>query len=249
MNTIFTIDKKDYTEEMSLSERYAVRALIHKNGMWAMQKSAAGDYKIPGGGVESGESYEEALIREVREETGLIVIPDSIREIGEVQEIRRDDFEKDKKYIAHSLHYFCEVKEELTETSMTEEELNRGYTFQWESLDKIISNNEKVQTEMWTIRDTKFLKWLKSRQDEFYKSLDFMKLGQAINRGQWQTAAMIERRMEKNANEAGIVELKQQFTGIRQCINRKNVNEAKQVLAVLISKRVKYLNHRVSDNL
>ena len=41
MNTIFTIDKKDYTEEMSLSERYAVRALIHKNGMWAMQKSAA----------------------------------------------------------------------------------------------------------------------------------------------------------------------------------------------------------------
>ena len=103
MNTIFTIDQKDYSEEMPLTERYAVRALICKNGLWAMQKSAAGDYKIPGGGVEEGESYEEALIREVREETGLLVIPDSIREIGEVLEIRRDSFEKDKKYINNIL--------------------------------------------------------------------------------------------------------------------------------------------------
>ncbi|MBQ4523749.1 MAG: NUDIX domain-containing protein [Lachnospiraceae bacterium] len=242
MNTIFTLDHKDYEEEMSLVERYAVRALICKNGLWAMQKSAAGDYKIPGGGVEEGESFEEALVREVREETGLIVIPDSIREIGEVQEIRKDSFEQDKKYIAHSLHYFCEVKEEVTETSMTENELNRGYTFHWERLDNIIQNNEEVQKEMWTIRDTKFLKWLKSRQDEFFKSLDFMKLGQAINRGQWQTAAMIERRMEKNAKDSGITGLQQQFTLLRQCINRKNVNEAKQVLALLVSKRVKYLN-------
>ena len=242
MNTIFTIDQKDYSEEMPLTERYAVRALICKNGLWAMQQSAAGDYKIPGGGVEEGESYEEALIREVREETGLLVIPDSIREIGEVLEIRRDSFEKDKKYIAHSLYYFCEVKEEVTETSMTENELNRGYTFHWQRLDTIIRNNEEVQKEMWTIRDTKFLKWMKSKQDEFFKSLDFMKLGQAINRGQWQTAAMIERRMEKNAKDSGITELQQQFTGLRQCINRKNTNEAKQVLALLVNKRVKYLN-------
>lgn len=80
------------------------------------------------------------------------------------------------------------------------------------------------------------------KQDSFYKSLDFMKLGQAIHKGQWQSAAMIERRMEKNAQDAGILDLKQQFTGLRQCINRKNANEAKQVLAILVSKRVKYLN-------
>lgn len=242
LNIIFTMDEKDYTEDMALMERYAVRAMIQKNGKWAMQKSAAGEYKIPGGGVEAGENFVEALIREVREETGLIVIPDSIREIGEVQEIRKDSFEENTKYIAHSLCYFCEVKEEVTETSMTENEISRGYTFQWESLDYIISNNEKVQKEVWTIRDTKFLKWLKGRQDEFYKSLDFMKLGQAINRGQWQAAAMIERRMEKNANNAGIVEMKQQFTGLRQCMNRKNANEAKQILALMVNKRVKYLN-------
>ena len=244
MNILFTMDEKDYTEDMELVERYAVRALIQKNGKWAMQKSAAGEYKIPGGGVESGEDFIEALVREVKEETGLIVMPESIREIGEVQEIRRDSFETDKKYIAHSLHYFCEVKEEVMETSMTEHEISRGYVFQWENLNDVISNNEKVQKEVWTIRDTKFLNWLKGKQDEFYKSLDFMKLGQAINRGQWQTAAMIERRMEKNANEAGIIGMKQPFTGMRQCINRKNVNEAKQVLALMVNKRVKYLNQK-----
>ena len=70
-----------------------------------------------------------------------------------------------------------------------------------------------------------------------------MKLGQAINRGQWQTAAMIERRMEKNAKDSGITGVQQQFTGLRQCINRKNTNEAKQVLALLVNKRVRYLNN------
>lgn len=32
-----------------------------------------GDYKFPGGGVDHGESFEEALIREIREECGVTV--------------------------------------------------------------------------------------------------------------------------------------------------------------------------------
>ncbi len=79
-------------------------------------------------------------------------------------------------------------------------------------------------------------------QTEFLKSLDFMKLGQAINRGQWQSAAMAIRRLDMKAKEAGMNDFERNFTGIRQCINRKDMNEAKQILAVVVNKRAKYLN-------
>ena len=79
-------------------------------------------------------------------------------------------------------------------------------------------------------------------QIDFFKSLDFMKLGQAINRGQWQASAMTIRRLDMKAREVGLHDFERNFTGIRQCINRRDVNEAKQILAVVINKRAKHLN-------
>ena len=79
-------------------------------------------------------------------------------------------------------------------------------------------------------------------QIDFLKSLDFMKLGQAINRGQWQAAAMTIRRLDMKAKETEMNDFERNFTGIRQCINRKDANEAKQILAVVINKRAKHLN-------
>lgn len=83
---------------------------------------------------------------------------------------------------------------------------------------------------------------MEDKKIEFYKSLDFMKLGQAVNRGNWQVAAMTARRMEQNAKNAEISEFNQQFVGIRQCINRKDVIGAKQILAIMVAKRAKFLN-------
>lgn len=80
-------------------------------------------------------------------------------------------------------------------------------------------------------------------QITFLKSLDFMRLGQAINRGQWQSAAMTIRRMDQKAKEVGLSEFEKNFTGIRQCINRKDIQEAKQIMAVVVNKRAKHLNH------
>ena len=83
---------------------------------------------------------------------------------------------------------------------------------------------------------------MEDKRVEFYKSLDFMKLGQAVNRGNWQVAVMTARRMEQNAKNAEISEFNQQFVGIRQCINRKDAIGAKQVLALMVAKRAKFLN-------
>lgn len=80
------------------------------------------------------------------------------------------------------------------------------------------------------------------KQIEFLRSLDFMRLGQAINREQWQSATMIIRRLDMKAKDAGMNDFERNFTGIRQCINRKEGNEAKQILAVVINRRAKHLN-------
>ena len=107
MITILVMDEKNYTDDMKVLERVGVRAIIKRNGLLAMQQSSAGEYKIPGGGMDAGESITEALVREVREETGLQVIPETIEELGEILEVRRDIFDENTKYIARSLHYSC----------------------------------------------------------------------------------------------------------------------------------------------
>jgi 8-oxo-dGTP diphosphatase len=62
----------------------AERVLIVRRGVPPMQ----GIYTLPGGGVELGETLEQAVMREVREETGLAIEPLSLA--GYRQVIARD---------------------------------------------------------------------------------------------------------------------------------------------------------------
>lgn len=164
MITILVMDEKNYADDMKILERVGVRAIIKRNGLLAMQQSSTGEYKIPGGGMDAGETIVEALMREVREETGLQVIPETIEELGEILEVRRDIFDENTKYIAHSLHYSCEVKDEIVETSMTESEKKKGFHLEWADIDTIIATNEALMKEKWQYRDVEFLKWLKAQE-------------------------------------------------------------------------------------
>src|SRR5262245_60212807 len=58
----------------------AGRVLIVRRGTPPMR----GIYTLPGGGVELGETLEQAVIREVREETGLAVAPVALAGYREV---------------------------------------------------------------------------------------------------------------------------------------------------------------------
>ena len=162
MQTILVLDEKNYTEEMPVFERFVVRAVIEKDGLFAMQQGKNGEYKIPGGGMDEGESFVDALIREVQEETGLVIIPKTIKELGEIIEMRRDIFDENIKYSAHSLHFACEVEDERVEMALTESEKEKGFQLAWADIDTIIETNERLMTEKWQFRDVEFLKWYKA---------------------------------------------------------------------------------------
>jgi 8-oxo-dGTP diphosphatase len=70
----------------------AVSAAIFRDGRVLIvrraQPPAHGLYTLPGGGVELGETLEQAVIREVREETGLDIEP--VKLAGYRQMIARD---------------------------------------------------------------------------------------------------------------------------------------------------------------
>ena len=85
-----------------------------------------------------------------------------MKELGEITEIRRDIFDEGIKYIAHSMHYACEVELEMVETAMTESEKEKGYHLAWVDIDTIIETNTKLMKENWQFRDVEFLKWYKA---------------------------------------------------------------------------------------
>ena len=80
MRTLFEIDTKDYDPKGPAFVRPSVRGIILRDGKVAMVHSLKYDYyKFPGGGIEAGETRPQTLIREVLEESGLQVRPESIR--------------------------------------------------------------------------------------------------------------------------------------------------------------------------
>ena len=161
MKTLYILDKHNYSDDMEEFERFAVRAVIIRDGKIAMQRAGEGYYKILGGGIDKGETREKALAREVREEAGLIVIPESIRECGKVIEKRLDIFDDHKIYHCHTYVYFCDVEEQQVEAQMTESEKALDYDLAWATPAEIIEANRAFLDKEWIARDTRIVELIK----------------------------------------------------------------------------------------
>ena len=133
MRELFSMDTKDYREGGKVFRRDSARAIIIKDGKVLLVHSKKYDYyKFPGGGIEPGEDRETALCREVLEETGYQVIPDSVREFGYVPRRQRDSWDENGIFAQDNFYYFCEIKEqEKSPARLDDYEQEEGFTPVW----------------------------------------------------------------------------------------------------------------------
>lgn len=163
MKRLFTIDLKDYDEEWEHSKRPSARGIIVKGDKLALIHNMKYDYyEFPGGGIEEGESFEEGLIREVKEETGLTVIPESIREFGSALRLSKSRKLENTVFEQESFYYLCEVFSEIGDTKLEDYEEAEGLILEFvkpEDAVYVNRNNDHGEDKdgVWIERETRIL--------------------------------------------------------------------------------------------
>ena len=129
MRLLFEMDRQDYGDCTHSLVRPSARSIIIRDGKVAMIHSLKYDYyKFPGGGIEKGEDPVRAMIRETREEAGLVVIPDSVRPYGYVHRIQKSDSDPTEIFVQDNFYYLCEAENEAVSQNLDEYESRETYT-------------------------------------------------------------------------------------------------------------------------
>ena len=112
METLFTMDLKNYKEDWPRSRRDSARAIIRvgDDKLALVYATKLGYYKFPGGGIKPDENIEAALIREVQEEVGLVVIPHSVKEFGVCHRFQKSGKLANTIFEQDNFYYECQVE-------------------------------------------------------------------------------------------------------------------------------------------
>lgn len=130
MRELAVYDYKNYLENGTVARRPSVRGIVIDSGKIAMIHSLKYDYyKFPGGGIDSGESHLDTLMREVAEEAGLTVIPESVKEYGVV--IRKEKGMTEDLFVQENFYYFCDVEKDISHQMLDDYEAEEQFVLEW----------------------------------------------------------------------------------------------------------------------
>ena len=145
MKRLFEIDLKDYKESGNVFRRPSARAIIRRGDKIALVYSQKEKYyKFPGGGIESGESNVDAMIRETREEAGLVVIPESVREFGYVHRIQRSSSDPTECFVQDNFYYLCDALENTVSQDLDDYESEEVFVLEFVDPQAAIRTNRAV---------------------------------------------------------------------------------------------------------
>ena len=142
MRLLFEIDHKDYADCTHRYVRNSARSIIIKDKKVAMMHSSRFDnYKFPGGGIEGAEEPIEAMIRETREDAGLVVIPESIVEYGYVHRIQKGEQDPSVCFVQDNFYYLCSVQDEVVPQCLDAYEAEENFTLEFVDPKEAIRKN------------------------------------------------------------------------------------------------------------
>jgi 8-oxo-dGTP pyrophosphatase MutT (NUDIX family) len=122
-------------------KRDAVKGIIREGCKLLMIYGAnGGGYKFPGGGVAEGETDEQALAREIREECGRRLLRVE-GEFGQVVEYKRPFEAEYAVFKMISRYYVCQVDNEMGELRLDAYEQELGFHPVWVELGDAIQVN------------------------------------------------------------------------------------------------------------
>lgn len=176
METLFTLDFKNYDPTWKHSKRDSARGIIifsdkskvpfsPDDKIALVYAKNDGYFKFPGGGIHADENKVEALIREVSEEVGLSVIPESVIEYGVVPRLQKSNKFENTIFDQESFYYFCKVGDGTHQQNLDPYEVEAGFELQIVTIQEAIQKNTHFDTEdeflkAMNMRDTKVLQGL-----------------------------------------------------------------------------------------
>ena len=150
MKKLFTIDLKDYNPNAKKFYRPSVRGIIFddKGNVAMIYSRKSHFYKFPGGGIEGDETHLEALAREIREETGMTLILDSVKEFGEALKIQKgEEAGENVIHVQQNFYYACKVENQINNQNLDDEEKALDFVLKFVPIDEAIRANTTFESD------------------------------------------------------------------------------------------------------
>lgn len=151
MRVLFEMDTHDYEHCTHSFVRNSARSIIIRDKKVSMIHSLKyGYYKFPGGGIEGEESPVTAMIRETREEAGLVIKPETVREYGLVHRMQRSDKDPSECFVQDNFYFLCEAENETAPQCLDDYEAAEHYALEFVNPRLAIQKNRNVHNSPYT---------------------------------------------------------------------------------------------------